>query len=299
MALSTRELRRKIKSVQSTKQLTSAMQMVAASKMQRAIDNNQKTREYSRLAWEIVRDLALRIESISHPLLAERKIERSALILLTSNRGLCGSFNTQIIKKATECIKENPNADLITVGTKGRNFMQRFYSKKIVADFPLSEKVIEFKEVSPIAKIVLDDFTAKKYDKITIVYNHFISKIKQEPTLRQILPIPKFSEKIGEKMFDSSENKEVTAKNQEYLFEPNMHEVLSIMLPKIIETQLFQIVLESNASEQSARMIAMKNASDNASDLISDLQLTYNTIRQAAITSEIAEISAGAEALRS
>lgn len=273
------------------------MQMVAASKMQRAIDNNRKTREYSRLAWEIVRDLAGRMDSLAHSLLAERKIERSALIILTSNRGLCGGFNTQVIKKATEYIKANPIVELITVGTKGRNFMQRFYPKKIVADFPLSEKVIEFKEISPIAKIVIDDFIAKKYDKITIVYNHFISKIKQEPTLRQILPIPKFSEKIGEKVFDSSENKEEAIKKQEYLFEPNMQEVLGLMLPKIIETQLFQIVLESNASEQSARMIAMKNATDNASDLIDDLQLTYNTIRQAAITSEIAEISAGAEAL--
>lgn len=317
---STKELRNKIKSVGSTKKITQAMQMVAASKMQKAIDNNTKSRAYSSLAWEVVQDVAANTDISHHPLLATHPTSATsgveegsdklkvALIVVTSNRGLCGGFNTQVIKKTLEFINNNKDKEIsiITVGQKGARYMQRFYREKIVADFPLSETIVEFKDITPIAKIAIDDFASKKYNQVVVIYNHFVSKMTQEATVKRLLPLPRLepSNSILENKNQKSDlknqnsNYEARVTSYEYLFEPDIRFVLDTMLPQIIKTQIFQILLESNASEHSARMIAMKNATDNASDLIDDLTLTYNSIRQAAITSEIAEISAGAEALR-
>lgn len=312
---STKELRNKIKSIGSTKKITQAMQMVAVSKMQKAIDNNSKSRAYSNLAWEVVRDVAANTDVSHHPLLAlatpdtsKVSVVKIALIVVTSNRGLCAGFNANVIKKTLEFIKQNKDKEisLITVGQKGARYLQRFYREKIVADFPLPEAVVEFKDITPIAKIAIDDFASKKYDQVVVIYNHFVSKMTQEATVRQLLPIIKSEEEfpISNNQFPKNTEKANEAKklmkqkSYEYKFEPDIKFVLDTMLPQIIKTQIFQILLESNASEHSARMIAMKNATDNASDLIDDLTLTYNSIRQAAITSEIAEISAGAESLR-
>lgn len=334
---STKELRTKIKSVGSTKKITQAMQMVAASKMQKAIDNNKKSRAYSSLAWEVVQDVAASTDVSHHPLLATTdtsgvSVVKIVLIVVTSNRGLCAGFNANVIKKTMQFINENKDKEisLITVGQKGARYLQRFYKDKIVADFPLSEAIVSFSDITPIAKIAIDDFATKKYSQVVVIYNHFVSKMTQEATVRQLLPIIKSEEEFPisnsqfPNKFQISNNKlqnrdeekaneakkftplrnEVSSaglmklKSYEYQFEPDIRFVLDTMLPQIIKTQIFQILLESNASEHSARMIAMKNATDNASDLIDDLTLTYNSIRQAAITSEIAEISAGAEALK-
>jgi len=313
MAISLKDLRKKIKSVQGTRKLTQAMQMIAASKMQKAIKAAETSRNYSNLAWEIIQNIRGKTELSTHNLLSERKVNKVAIVLSTSNRGMCGAFNSQIIKKTFSYIKEmkdkNINVKLITVGNKGKLFAARYFKEILVADFPAFDKVTEFIDVLPVANMLISDYQAEKYDQVHLFYNHFVSTLKQEPTQRQILPIPNIEtldarQQTLEKKQETESDKLLSSNvyrltSSEYKFEPDTDSILDILLPQVIKTQIHQIFLESNASEQSARMMAMKNATDNASDMIDDLTLTYNGLRQAAITREISEISAGAEALRS
>lgn len=305
MAASLRDIRRKIKSIQGTKKLTQAMQMVAASKMQKAIKGAENTRSYSALSWEIIKNISSGVDISAHPLLAKREKNKIVAILITSNRGLCGALNAQIIKKFVTFLREkegkNYGIDIITVGLKGKNFISRYYPKMLVADFPSPEK-IQYSDITGISKMVMGDYASGKYDRVNVFYNHFVSALRQEPVRRQILPIPSLDEveeyqlgKTDKIQTNPSDQKKTT----EYKFEPDTKSILDNLLPMVIEAQIYQIFLESFASEQSARMMAMKNATDNASDLVDDLTLTYNSLRQAAITREISEISAGAEALRS
>jgi F-type H+-transporting ATPase subunit gamma len=314
MAASLRDLRRKIKSIQGTKKLTQAMQMVAASRMQKAIQAAETSRNYANLTWQIIKNIRSGTDVSQHFLLSEREAKNIAVILVTANRGLCGGLNAQIIRQATIFIKEmqqkNIKIDLITIGNKGKLFASRFYKDIFVADFPLPDQKVSYSDITSVSKMILDDYQNKKYDHVYIFYNRFISTLTQEPIKKQLLPIPSLEEndKMSDIFIDNnedSEKKESTAHklekkllNTEYKFEPDIQSVLNALLPNIIRTQLYQIMLEANASEQSARMVAMKNATDNAGDLIEDLTLTYNSLRQAAITKEISEISAGAEALR-
>jgi len=299
MAASLRDIRRKIKSIGGTKKLTQAMQMVAASKMQKAIKTAELTRNYSRLAWEIIQNIKKRGFSIEHPLLTAKESKNIVAILITSNRGLCGGLNTQIIKNFSLYIKSKQtsnNIKIITMGNKGKQFVSRYYKDMFLADFPIHDNICEFSDITSLAKIVLDDFTGNKLDHVEIFYNHFVSTLKQKPSEKQLLPIPDI-----DILKDISKSNTETGQKQvfeEYIFEPDIKSILDTILPEIIKIQLHQILLESVASEHSARMIAMKNATDNATDLIDDLSLTYNTLRQAAITREITEISAGAEALK-
>lgn len=320
MATSLRDLRRKIKSIQGTKKLTQAMQMVAASKMQKAIQRAQMTRDYSRLAWEIIKNVGAKTEIAQHPLLQKREDKTIALILITSNRGLCGGLNAQIIRKISSYIREKKEkgikTEIITMGNKGKNYISHYYKEMLVADFPTPDRLVEFSDITPLAKIALDDYIAGKYDRVCIFYNHFISTLRQTAIRRQLLPIPDLTE-VEEYQLAKGEQTGIqtpaspassadrSADGQkpktnfiEYKYEPDPKSVLDILLPRIIQTQLYQILLEASASEHSARMVAMKNATDNAEDLIGDLQLTYNSLRQATITKEITEIAAGAEALR-
>lgn len=305
MAANLKDLRKKIKSIQGTKKLTQAMQMVAASKMQKSIDHAQTTRGYANMAWEIIKNIQSKTDITTHPLLKKRADKTIALILLTSNRGLCGGLNGQILRKISSYIKEKQNAgikiEIITVGAKGKIFVSRYFKEMLVADFPAPDRLVEYTDSSAISKMVLDDYIKNKYDRVCVFYNHFVSTLRQAPIRRQILPIPDLNE-LEEYQIGKSETKieaEKTKTNStEYKFEPSATSILDTMIPKIIQTQFYQILLEAGASEHSARMIAMKNATDNAEDLIGDLQLTYNSLRQAVITREITEISAGAEALR-
>jgi len=297
MAASLRDLRRKIKSTQSTKKITQAMQMMASSKMQKAIKSAEKSRDYSRVAWEIVENIKLRTDLTRHLLLSERPLKKVLIVLVTSNRGLCGGLNAQVLRKLNlyldELKKSNISASLITIGNKGKLFVSRYLKDMLIADFPASDKAIDFANTQAMAKMILDDYALGKYDHVSIFYNHFASTLKQEPMQKQILPIAYLSKEENQQLSEQNNIK------TEYKFEPDINYILDTMLPTIIKIQIHQILLEANASEHSARMIAMKNATDNASDLIDDLTLTYNSLRQAAITKEITEISAGAEALRS
>ncbi|MEA3463829.1 MAG: ATP synthase F1 subunit gamma [Patescibacteria group bacterium] len=316
----TKDIQRRIKSVGNTKKITKAMEMVAAAKMRRAIEAVLKTRTYANLSWETVLHLSQVSNNNSeelHPLLAKReKIKKVGVILIASNRGLCGGFNAAIINKAHNSVekhmkpgKEKP--EFIIIGKKSAG-IKKYYNYDIAAEFSKLDIVSEIKEILPVAKIVLDDYLSGKYDKIMVAYTDYASAAKQIPRVKQLLPINITAQdeylgivgedtKVGLDKKFVEEKKKKHLKNEqfvyEYTFEPSPKEVLDEMIPRLIEVQLFQALLESNASEHSARMSSMHQATEAAGDLVSELTLFYNKARQASITAEITEISAGANAL--
>lgn len=301
MAVSTKIIRRRIKSITNTKKITKAMELVAASKMKKAQLATLATRSYADRAWAFIADLASKTDPSLHPLLAQKsEIKKVCLVLITSDRGLCGGFNAQMIKTAAEFIKkqtsEGREVELITIGKKGRDFSAR-HKFKIAADFVNLSSVTKLVEIRAINKIILDDFISGKYDEIYLAYTDFISTITQKPKLIKLLPFSGERDiELGRVGREAGE-KPVREVGYEFLFEPSPSQVLDYLLPRMVETQIYQAILESNASEHSARMVAMKNASDAAEDMIFDLTLNYNQVRQAAITREIAEISGGKAAL--
>ncbi|MFA5644148.1 MAG: ATP synthase F1 subunit gamma [Patescibacteria group bacterium] len=313
----TKEIQRRIKSVNNTKKITKAMEMVAASKMRKSVEAVLKTRTYANLAWVTVLNIAGASDSGKnlHPLLNVRsKIKKVAIFLISSNRGLCGSFNSNIINKAVDSIKKHGNidTDFIIIGKKGLAVNSRF-KYKIEAEFQKTDFISQIKEITPIAKLLIDEFLAEKYDKVFVAYTDFVNNSKQVPRIKQVLPVDISAEDeylgvVGKDDRVGSDKKYIAEKESKYLrdnghkyiftYEPGSEEVLNQMLPRLIEVQLFQALLESNASEHSVRMTAMHQATEAADDLAKELVLFYNKARQSAITSEIAEISAGANALK-
>jgi F-type H+-transporting ATPase subunit gamma len=316
-----KDIQRRIKSIGNTKKITKAMEMVAASKMRKAIEAVLKTRTYANLSWATVVNLSQASKNGElHPLLKKRdKTEKVAIILITSNRGLCGSYNSALINKAEESIrthfledgKTTIPTDYLLIGKKGEA-VYRFFKHDIAAEFPKEDLVLSVKEVIPIAKMMISDYLSKKYDKILVAYTDFVSASKQIPRVKQLLPIVIDSSddylgivgqdtRLGIQKDFISKKEEKYLKTEkytyEYTFEPSPREVLDEMIPRLLEIQLFQAMLESNASEHSARMSAMHQATDAAGDLVNELTLFYNKARQASITAELAEISAGANAL--
>ncbi len=292
---STRELTRRIKSIKSTRKITRAMQLVSAAKMRKAQNTTIASRTYSNATWQLILNLSKSLEVKIDLLNVYPKAKKVGIILLSTNRGLVGSLNTNLgtkfkkIDRDTEIISE-----LITYGKKGKNLAVKL-NKNIIGDFEKLDKTITAEDIYPIAHFVTQAYKTGTYRQILIVYNYFVSTLTQKVTIKQLLP---FSETIIE---DTKKAQEVEIGKKDYaynyLFEPDPKEVLEQLLPRIIESQLYQAILESNASEHSARMIMMKNATDAAGDLINDLTLTYNQIRQNKITTELAEITAGKIAL--
>ena len=316
----TRDIQRRIKSVASIKKITKAMELVATSKMKRAVEAVLATRPYANLSWVTVLRLANGANGDLHPLLKktyQRDTKKIGLVMITSNRGLCGGYNAQILNRVMESVKKYEQAgkktEFFLLGKQGRNIIAK-HKQLVVADFEKMDFLSDSGEVRPLAKMIIKDFLKKKYDKIFVAYTDFISTIKQAPRIKQLLPIQidKKDESLGIMGKDSrlkidegfvKEKEDKYLKDEqghrfEYLFEPSPREILDEMLPRLIEIQLYQAMLEANASEQSARMMAMKNATDAAGDMIEELSLAYNKARQAGITQEIAEISAGANALK-
>lgn len=275
---SQKDIKRRIKSVKNTKQITKAMELVAAVKMKRAQEAGMASRPYEEVASEIARELAKSINPETHKFFKENKAEKNLCLIITTDRGLCGSINAKVIKKALELGVNK--TDFIIIGKKGRVSMLSA-GANITAYFNNFTKSPDFNEVAPIAKILSEGFLSEKYNKVYIVFTQFITTLSQEPKLEQIMPFTR-------KDFDGSEQK---PQNYEYTFEPSAEEVLESLLHRIVEIKIWQGLLENLASEYSARMVAMKNATDNAGDLIDDLTLDYNQMRQAAITSEISEIA--------
>jgi F-type H+-transporting ATPase subunit gamma len=320
----TKEIQGRIKSINSTRKITKAMEMVAATKMRKAVEAVLQTRTYANLSWTTVLNLAQAVNSNhnEHPLLSKReRVIRVGIVLISSNRGLCGGFNSSLISKVHDSIlKHDKNIDkqkieneIIVVGKKGLSVYNR-YGYNVVAEFPKLDICSESVEVRPIARLIIDSFLDRKYDKVMVAYTDYVSASKQESRIKQILPIDLDAKddhlgvvggdtRLGadKKYIKSKEDKYLKDKNKKnvyvFTYEPNAREVLDEMLPRLIEIQLYQALLESNASEHSARMAAMHQANEAAGDLVEELTLFYNKARQASITAEIAEISAGASAL--
>jgi F-type H+-transporting ATPase subunit gamma len=318
---STKDIQRRIKSVSNTKKITRAMEMVAAAKMRRAVEAVLKTRTYANLSWGTVLNLSKASPNgDQHPLLVKRdRVKTVGIILITSNRGLCGGFNAAIVNKVHKSIekyhklgeKVEIEAELVLMGKKGAAIHHQ-HGHNIVAEFPKLDLAAEVAEIVPIAKLVISEYLSGKYDKIMVAYTDFISPAKQIPRIKQLLPIDISTQDeylgvvgqdprvgVGKKLIETKQDKYLSDEKfvYEYTFEPSPREVLDEMIPRLIEIQLYQALLESNASEHSARMSAMHQATEAASDMVDELTLFYNKARQANITAEIAEISAGANAL--
>jgi len=290
------------------------MEMVAAAKMRKAVDGVLATRDYSNLAWEMLLSIAEKTETKYHPLLKLRdKVKKVAIVLISSNRGLCSGFNNQITQKAIDSIKKHASAEheLITFGNRGRDALIRS-GYQIDADFPKEDIILSSAEISSLSHMIIEKYMEGVYDKVLIGYTDYFSSIKQTPRIKQILPITMEDEFLGAvgkskgihmtpEFAKEKQTKHLTKGEfkYEYLFEPDPRRVLEALLPRLVEVQIYQATLESNASEHSARMMAMRQASDAAGDMIDDLSLVYNQARQSSITKEIIEISSGKAALES
>jgi F-type H+-transporting ATPase subunit gamma len=273
---STLDLRRRIKSVKNTAQITKAMQMVAASKMRKAQAAAIAGRPYQELLARVLAAVKGRVDPGSHLLLAVRPVNQELILIFSTDKGLCGPLNANLFRELGEIDREK--SEYAVSGRKAVQFITRT-RRKLTADFALKD-TIHFSEIRPIAKFVSDMFISGEVDQVRVLHPKFVNTLVQQPVLRTLLPIP-----VKELGIEGAES------GGEYLFEPDEHSVLDAILPHYIAFQLFQMALDARASEHSARMVAMKNATDNAKELIKDLTLEYNKVRQANITTELLEIT--------
>lgn len=294
---STREIRRRIRSVKNISQVTRAMQMVAASKMRRAQEQVLATRPYAEKAWEVLRHLSAQqgADEETHPLLQVREVELIGMVLITADKGLCGSYNHNMVQAALRFIRELPYpVELITVGKRGRDAMWRL-RQNIVAEYSDLPPQPGLLDITPIARTVMDGFVSGHYDVVYLAHTDFINTLVQRPAIWQLLPIRPLE--LGVSPVSEYRGPASPAPAVEYLYEPDPQTILGTVLPRFTELQIYQAVLEALASEHSARMVAMRNATENANELLDDLTLTYNRARQEAITKEMLDIAGGAEAL--
>ena len=279
---SQREIRRRIGSVGNIKQITRAMQFVAASKLRRAQEATLASRPYSDKLDEVLADVAAVIDPETHPLLAEEREGTRLIVLFTSDRGMAGSLNTNTIRfAAQEIARSTGDLQVVTVGRKGTAAMRRG-QVPLAASFDGFGDKPSFSDILPLARLISDDFLAGAYAKVHLLYPAFVSTLVQRPEMKRLLPVkpnPDTAQGIP---------------GHQFIFEPDPSRVLEQLMPRYVATRLFQAVLELTASEQSSRMVAMRNATDNAQELIDDLTLTYNKVRQAGITNEMIEIATGA-----
>ena len=286
---SLRDIRRKIVSIKKTQQITKAMKMVAAAKLRRAQERVIAARPYSRKMLSVIASLASRVERAQHPLLAKREPKQVKLLVLTSDRGLCGAYNTNILRKAVEAVKqfkaEGKEVKVNVVGRKGRDFFRKragYTLGKVWSDLGM----IDYEKAADVGQNIVERFTAGETDEVYLLYNEFKSVMQQKVTLEKLLPVE-----------PPAEADPFTAA-VDYLYEPSAEAILTSILPKHIEVQVYRSMLESQASEMGSRMTAMDSATRNAKDMIERLTLKFNKQRQAAITKEISEIVGGAEALK-
>ncbi len=289
---STREIRRRIRSVKNTAQITRAMEMVAASRMRRAQQAVEASRPFAEHIRQMLSDLgrvALKGGGPRHPLLEDREVHNVAIVLITSDRGLAGAFNSNVIRTTVSFMRSEVSAPtkIIAVGRRGRDYMRRFGHEIVgelinIGDLPREDAIL------PAGRQVVEMFTKGEADQVYLAYNEYVSTLTNRPRLVRLIPVEPPEDTgadEGKRPFD-------------YIYEPSAEELLNALLPRYIEVQLYQALLESKASEHSSRMVTMRNATDNANELADDLNLAYNKLRQATITKEIIEIASGAEALR-
>jgi len=281
-------IKRRIGSVKNTRQITKAMELVAASRMRKAQDAAHKSRLYNQLARELLTRLAQATEVNDHPLFVKRAIQARLLVVVTSDRGLAGAYNSNALRRYLAELKNDKQAGIksytIAVGQKAAQLVGRLTDTEVVGVYRHLPENLQVHDLQPLIREASQLFTSPKVDAVDVVYTHFYSSINQQPELLNLLP-------AGFTKTDVPTNAHVAE------FEPSAEQVLGTTVKKLVEAQLWQSLLESVASEQSMRMLAMKNATDNATDLIDDLTLAYNNARQASITQELAEITGGAEAM--
>jgi F-type H+-transporting ATPase subunit gamma len=311
---SARDIKRRIKSINNTKKITRAMEMVSAAKMRRSVASVVGIRPYAHSAWSVLTNLARAFKDHQAGLLEVREVKSVLVIVIASNRGLCGSFNAQVAKKIKDEINNpeklrvnrvgdkkiestvsnvNLRIDFITIGKKSEAMVRRL-GKEIVATFPELTYLPKIEDVRAVAKIVVADYLERKYDKVAVIYTDFVSAINQQTKIRQILPVSTVDlEKQIAEMDILAKEVGLKESDLEYKIEPSPKELLDYIFPRLIEMQIYHAILESNASKESSRMLAMRNATDAAGEMADGLTLAYNQLRQAKITQEIAEISAG------
>jgi F-type H+-transporting ATPase subunit gamma len=281
----TRDIRRRIKSVKNTAQITKAMQMVAAAKMRKAQQAALAGRPYSEVLNRVLVSLRDRVSQGSHPLLEQRPVKKNLVLLVTSDKGLCGALNTNVLREAAQLDKKNTL--FVASGKKGASFLART-GRSMIADFALIDSP-SFLQTKAISKFCLEKFLSGEVDTVSVLYPKFVNTLLQQPVLEPLLPISGSAVSGVEPVEEGVE--------AQYLFEPDADEVLDSVLPYYFHFTVFQMILDARASEQSARMVAMKSATDNAKSLVKDLTLEYNKARQASITTELLEISTAQMAL--
>lgn len=291
----TRELRRRIKSIKSTAQITKAMQMVAATKMRKAQNQALNGRPYNLNLSSALRRLLPLVSIESHPLLKSNQSKAAGVTLLTTDKSLCGALNTNLFRLLSSSNLAIPSTQYYTIGKKGRNFAARS-GLKLLADFENLD-VITFRQAVQLSKLVMDAFLKGEVGEVYLVYPQFISTLRQESTKVRLLPIS-YAE-LESLISSQVQNiqKETTQSKREFLFEPDPKQLLDYILNHFVQIKIYQALLETKASEHSARMIAMQNATDNALELVDDLSLAYNQTRQASITNELLEITTAAAAM--
>jgi len=292
---SLRDIRKRIRSVKNTRQITKAMKMVSAAKLRKAQDNILAARPYATMLDQIIADLASRAEgeSLSHPLLAARPVKRVELVLLTSDRGLAGGFNSNVIRRANRFLYENTHLESIrlsTVGRKGNDFF-RNRGQEIRKDFGGLYQRLSYRAAADVAEELVASYLNGEVDAVHVVYNEFVSAISQKVNVTQLLPL----QTLGESDEAPAQGSTTLV---DFKYEPDRQGVLDRLVPQAVNIKLYRALLESVASEHGARMSAMENATSNATDMIGSLTLTYNRTRQAVITKELMEIVSGAEALK-
>ncbi|MFA5821365.1 MAG: ATP synthase F1 subunit gamma [Candidatus Gracilibacteria bacterium] len=300
MGGSVKEIKRKIKSINSTRQVTKAMELVATSKMKKAVDNAVRLRAYGYMALNILGKLSEKHTNL-HKYFQKREVKNVLVVFFTTDKGLCGGLNTNLCKKIMTVIKEaegGAKIHIVASGKKGAEFLRRA-GKEVGFVFPSFSNNPKFSDIFPISKVALKGFMNEEYDKVIVIYPDFVSTLLQKPVAKVLLP---FSTDVFAAMLEELGSKfskfvKPAEKDYDYKLEPSEMYIIENIVPQLTEMQLYQAVLEAAASEHSARMVAMQNATKAATELRDDLVLTYNQARQAAITAEIAEIASGLIAL--
>lgn len=284
-----KEIRSKIASIKNTQKITRAMEMVAASKMRKTQDRMRASKPYATKIYDVVKHIARAASEYRHPFMTPREVKRVGLIVVTSDRGLCGGLNANLLRETIghmrEWQKEGKDISLCVMGKKGLAFFKRVGGQVLASVDHLGDTP-GVKDVLGAVKVMLDAFYQGSLDELHIVYNEFVNTMTQKPMVKQLLPLP-----------TAEEDSKSLGHHWDYIYEPDAKELLDDLLERYIELQTYQAVVENIACEQAAKMIAMKNATDNAGELIKEFQLAYNKARQAAITQELAEIVGGAAAI--
>ncbi|TAK03707.1 ATP synthase F1 subunit gamma [Patescibacteria group bacterium] len=304
MAVQTRSIKRRLKSVRNTRKITKAMELVAASKMRKAVSSALGSRPYAKIAWETVRSISEVVDVSLHPLLMPRvgKPEKALLVLITSDRGLAGGFNSNAVKHALSEVRKAgvSSVSAVCVGRRGAEAVKRA-GYPVLASFVDVTNKPTFQDILPIGKVAVEEYLAGRCDTVLIAYTDFVSALTQKPAVLELLPLVDEARKApgGKAAGEAEAFTREASRPSDFTFEPSPQAVLDALLPRIVEAMTYQAVLESAASEHSARMMAMRSATDAASEMIDDLNFTFNQARQAGITQEIAEISSGKAALES